>query len=1083
MSGDKQFVRTTMARMALGYALLIVYGSLLPFHWNDLPFSIAWTNFQHIPLLQLGVGSRADLVANLLLYIPFGLLVCGWLVGESRRLLVVVTGMLLSLVLATGVALAVEFTQQFFAPRTVSLNDLFAELVGSALGILLWPLIGARLMHLAQTISHGGAQARHAVLIAYALAYAVLSIFPYDFLMSYDEWKAKLGSANVGWLFVPQCGGNCILRLIPEALLVAPLAMLVSGPMRRHVPLFGAAVAGAMLGVMIEGLQLTLASGISQGASVVSRAAGMMLGAGLIQLAPSINWRSLRQHARPALALGAFPYLGAVIWLNGWFSGRWLGTTEGWTRLENVNFLPFYYHYFSTETVALISLLSQAILYLPIGAGLWIWGWAGLSGKPKANYWWPAVAAGVLASVIEAGKLFVAGKHPDPTNILIAAGAATTSYWLLNLLSTIQPGSPPLSARPQIALTPTERPPAWAVAIGIPVICAATVAALTSPLDTSWVLAALLTYAALLWWQPGLWLACVPAMLPLLDLTQWSGRLFWTEFDTALLVTVGVTYLRISRVPAQRALRGAGRLLLSLFVLSAAISLVIGILPLSTPDHNAFSQYTSSYNALRVAKGLAFILAFVPLLALEWEEPDRAAYRLAAGITVGLAGTVGYILWERVTFPGLLNFENDYRITGPFPGMHVGGAYIEAYLTAALPFVALFAWQRRRAWATVLAVGLYSLGAYSVMVTFSRGGQAAFALATLVVLLGFSRLALREQAQRFSNITAVILFAGVAAVVAWPVLSGEYSQSRWASTERDLGTRVDHWAEVLDIVRMQNASFFGMGLGSFPSAYFWNSSTTSRPATYSFVTEKENRVLRLGSGDPLYFEQTVAIVPEQRYMLTMDLRTNARNATLTAIVCEKALLDSYTCTSALLQIDTPDGDWARHETQIHAKDFGPPGSRFARPIKLSIYNGQPGTVVDVDNVALFDAAGANLVRNGDFSSGMHYWFFSTDNYLPWHVENLYLNVFFEQGWLGLFCFLALITYAMVRWLSRALRNDPLSLVLCASFTAFLVVGMLNSWADEPRLSFFFYLLLIAGLTADARFVPTTPDHAIISGRS
>jgi O-antigen ligase len=128
-------------------------------------------------------------------------------------------------------------------------------------------------------------------------------------------------------------------------------------------------------------------------------------------------------------------------------------------------------------------------------------------------------------------------------------------------------------------------------------------------------------------------------------------------------------------------------------------------------------------------------------------------------------------------------------------------------------------------------------------------------------------------------------------------------------------------------------------------------------------------------------------------------------------------------------------------------------------------------VVDVDNVVLRDQAGNNLVRNSEFSSGMHHWFFSVDNYLPWHLENLYLNVFFEQGWFGIICFVALIAYAIACWLPRALRNDALSLVLCASLAAFLAVGMLNSWADEPRLSFLFYLLLMAGLIADARIIP------------
>ena len=1081
---------------------MIVYGSLLPFHWNGLSLSAAWANFQDIPLLKLGVASRADLVANLLLYIPFGLLLCGWLVGENRQPRLMSIGMLLSLLLSLTVALGVEFIQQFFAPRTVSLNDIFAELAGSILGIALWPVIGKHLTRLPQTIANGGTQAREGMLIAYALLYAVLSLFPYDFLLSFDEWRDKLAAGAAGWVFAPNCGERCFLRLIPEALLVAPLAALIfRHPRQHHLPslLLSAAITGAILGVLIESLQLTIASGISQGASVISRAAGLALGAGLIPVARSMDWFALRRYINPILSLCILPYLGALAWLNGWFSGDRLGVSEGLERLGDIHFAPFYYHYFTTETVALASLLFQAALYLPIGAGLWLWHWSSFRSEWQQDHQLRTVVAGlvagIVACIIEAGKLFITAKHPDPTNILIAAAAAMGAYRVLHALSTPQPDTPASSARfkpEEIAsrhyLTPilekfaeipraeqllSKERPHWTVAAGVLAIVFATWAAITTPLSTGWVFLSLIVYATLIWRQPGLWLVWVPALLPLLDLTHWTGRLFWTEFDTVLLVTLGVAYLRLgSRLPPQRSLRRFGRLLFFLFVLSAAISFVIGLFPLATLDHNAFSSYISSYNALRAVKGLLFVLAFMPLLALQWEEPVRATNRLALGMTLGLAGTVAYVLWERATFPGLFNFEDDYRITGPFPGMHVGGAYIEAFLTATLPFVALLAWEQRRAWVTVLAVGLYGLGGYSVMVTFSRGGQAAFALASLVLLLGFLKLAARGGSHRLSNMIAVVLIAGVATAITWPIFSGQYSQTRWAIAERDMDVRAAHWADVLSIIQRQNASLFGMGLGSFPAAYFWNSNAPSRSATYGFVNENGNSLLRLGSGDPLYFEQTVAVVAEQSYTLAMDLRAKTGNPTLIPVVCEKAMLYSYTCASPPLRINAPDRNWFHLEVQIHAKNFGPPGSRLPRPVILSLYNGEPGTVVDVDNVRLLDISGKNLVRNGDFSDGMHHWFFSTDNYWPWHVENLYLSVFFEQGWFGLLCFLGLIVYAIVRWLPRAWRNDPLSLVLCASLTAFLAVGVLNSWSDEPRLSFLFYLLLIAGLIAEAPSVQT-----------
>jgi len=1065
--------------------VFVVYGSLLPFELHPLAFATAWAKFQHIPFLHLGEGSRADWVANLLLYIPVGFLVCAWLVGQSRRPLVLAIGMGLSVLFSAALAVGVEFTQEFFPQRTVSLNDIYAECVGGALGTVLWPFIGMRLTRLARTIFQGGRRARYAALIAYSLAYLALSLFPYDFLLSFDEWQRQLTSGNVGWLFAPNCGSDCWLKLVAEAFAVAPFGMLAALVFGRRVSLVLAAVAGLLLGVMIEGLQLLIASGISQGASIASRGVGVMLGVALLRLASRIEWRRMRGLARALIVLGIVPYLAVLAWGNHWFSENWLTAQAGLARLAGINFLPFYYHYYTSESMALVSLLYQLGLYLPVGAAVWLWCWAGRSGKCAHPYASPALAAAIPACVIETGKLFIASQHPDPTNVLIAATAAIAAHGLLRLLFMEERLSPSAvnaqaasvavdqaAARPTVTQPPALR--AWL--IGIAALSAALVAGATSPIGMVQVLVPLIAYAALLWRWPGLWLVLVPALLPLLDFTPWSGRLFWTEFDTLLLATLGVGYLRL-RPSSQPAMRLPSKLLLAAFSLSAATSLGLGLFPLSALDLNAFANYTSSFNALRAAKGLFFALAFIPLLTRAWDNPPRAARRLALGMTLGLALEVLYVLWERVTFSGLFNFVTDYRITGSFPGMHIGGAYIEGYLVTALPFVLLWAWYRQHVAATVLAALLYALGAYSVMVTFARGGQVAFIVTTLIAIFGFARLASRDRARRLAGVGALLLIGGAAAVVAWPIFSGKYSESRLATSAEDLTVRLHHWSDTLNIIRLRHAAVFGLGLGTFPEAYFWGSSEPSRPATYAFLSENGNVFLRLGSGDTLYFEQPVAVKPEHHYILSMDLRGSTKGANLTTPVCEKALLYSFTCVWTTLQLKGPPGQWAHYETPVYSANFGPPGSLFPRPVKLSLFNDRSGTLVDVDNVALRDAAGHNLVRNGDFSAGMHHWFFSTDSHLAWHAKNLFIHVLFEQGWVGLACFLGLLAYTLARLLKHARDYDPLSLTLFASLAAFLLVGMIDSLVDETRIGFLFYLILIMSLVADARL--TAPSsHAL-----
>jgi len=53
--------------IALLWALFVAYGSLVPLEFR--PRADAWQAFMDTPWLSLGVGSRADWVANVLLYL------------------------------------------------------------------------------------------------------------------------------------------------------------------------------------------------------------------------------------------------------------------------------------------------------------------------------------------------------------------------------------------------------------------------------------------------------------------------------------------------------------------------------------------------------------------------------------------------------------------------------------------------------------------------------------------------------------------------------------------------------------------------------------------------------------------------------------------------------------------------------------------------------------------------------------------------------------------------------------------------------------------------------------------------------
>ena len=90
---------------------------------------------------------------------------------------------------------------------------------------------------------------------------------------------------------------------------------------------------------------------------------------------------------------------------------------------------------------------------------------------------------------------------------------------------------------------------------------------------------------------------------------------------------------------------------------------------------------TAPFNAIRVAKGTIWAFLLYGLFARFLSAGHDVARLFALGMAGGVAGTVLVIFWERFIFPGLFNFSDVYRVTGPFSQMHVGGADIEAYLT------------------------------------------------------------------------------------------------------------------------------------------------------------------------------------------------------------------------------------------------------------------------------------------------------------------------------------------------------------------------------------------------------------------
>ena len=414
------------------YLLFVIYGSLVPLDFRPRPFNAALKDFYNIRYLKLGASSRADWVANILLYIPLAYL---WLAALTREGRVFLQGFFSLIVFGFCVALsvAIEFAQQFFPPRTVSLNDLIAETIGAGLGIAFWWISGQRLRRLFGLLASQGHNAAYAGLVLYSSAYVIFSLFPFDFLISAHEIQRKLAGNYFSFLPSPdRCGEGlrCGFKLIAEVVAVAPLGFLLSFSMRKGgwALIRSGALIGLWLGLVIEGLQFFLASGVTLGVSVLTRIVGIICGAAAgDRLKQSRPW-PLLYLAAPWMPIAGLIYIALLFAVTLQGKGPMLGVERGVERLGEIYFMPFYYHYYTSESAAMTSLLGVASMFFPIGVMFWIWRVVRIREFVGRGAVRVALLSGFIAAVLETAKLFFRGARPDPTNVMIAGAASVVAF-------------------------------------------------------------------------------------------------------------------------------------------------------------------------------------------------------------------------------------------------------------------------------------------------------------------------------------------------------------------------------------------------------------------------------------------------------------------------------------------------------------------------------------------------------------------------------------------------------------------------------------------------------------------------------
>ncbi|HVR54739.1 MAG TPA: hypothetical protein VMS38_33760 [Pseudorhodoferax sp.] len=603
--------------------------------------------------------------------------------------------------------------------------------------------------------------------------------------------------------------------------------------------------------------------------------------------------------------------------------------------------------------------------------------------------------------------------------------------------------------------------------------------ALAHPLSPGLALAAWALWLWAAWRWPQAWLFVLPAVLPLASLAPWTGRIVGDEFDLVVLgaLAAGHARLALGRTRAgaaagERFWEGRTVLALALWA-SVALGLAQGLLDQHWAPPYELGPYTGWGNSLRVAKSLVYALLALPLLRATLRRAPRAATRrLASGMCVGLGVLAAAVLWERAALPGLFNFGSDYRTVGLFWEMHVGGAAIDAYLAIAVPFAAWAVASARRLRTWLAAALLLHLLAYVCITTFARGVYGAV-LGSLVVAGVLWRWHLRPvaaPAPRWRKRANLLLWILLAAQVLAMAMASSFMVERLRASDNDFGSRLAHWTRGLSIAQTPRDWLLGIGLGRLPTRYAALGPAGEFPGAAAVLAETapgaQGHFLRL-HGPPTRLQlagryamaQQVAAVSHARYRVAFDLRSE-HSAYLRVRVCERHLLYELDCQQRyLVRRAGTGGQWERVALELRGPALGQELGWAPRLVSLDISVVAPATVVDVDRLELSAGTRTGLLANGDFEQGLAHWYPSVDAYfLPWHIDNLVLELLIERGVLGLVLVGLLLGGALWRLSFGAARGQPAAPWLAAALAGGCALGLVSSVMDMPRVAFLFLLL-------------------------
>lgn len=430
--------RRSYLGLASAFVLFAVYASLIPFDWRPLSFAEAGHMFAADIAAWPRRVSRADVLANILLFVPVGFTLTGALVldrtGPGR-----VAAVFVVLPASIVASLVAEFVQTFTHNRVTTPVDVISQTIGCTIGIVAWAVAGDALtIWLRRTLASAPQDRLPRALAAYVAVWVLVNLAPFDITIDVGDLGQRLRAGRIGLLPPHLSSPRFVWDVLAEVLGAIPLgaAGLVAWTPRmpRSTGTAFATAAAVVLGTEFAQMFIRSHSALAIDAVLgwIGVAIGVRLGQRVLQPAPMPH-----RFQQPTLwmpALAALAGWCAVLVVFHWQPYDFVVDSEAVRhKLARLSLVPFAPYLHGRWLNALNDILAKVSLAAPLGAiaafvvrhdrvtppVLWI-GWA--------------IAFATAFAIIEAGQFFLPSRIPAPTDVLTgtlgALGGFAIGQWL-----------------------------------------------------------------------------------------------------------------------------------------------------------------------------------------------------------------------------------------------------------------------------------------------------------------------------------------------------------------------------------------------------------------------------------------------------------------------------------------------------------------------------------------------------------------------------------------------------------------------------------------------------------------------------